>query len=78
MGQLIEVESREGAPMLHPAGVERMMFPARGRAGGADGALGTLRLGTGRRLGGKGVDEIPSGDKRKIVHHNAARLDGFG
>ncbi|MCH9053979.1 MAG: hydantoinase B/oxoprolinase family protein, partial [Proteobacteria bacterium] len=54
---------REGAPRRHPGSVERMKFPARGRAGGADGALGTLRLGTGKRLGGKGVHEIPAGDK---------------
>ncbi len=67
MGQLVEVENREGAPMLHPAGVERMKFPARGRAGGADGALGILRLGSGKRLAGKGVHEIPAGDKLVVA-----------
>ena len=63
MGQSIEIENREGAPMLHPASVERMKFPARGRAGGADGRLGTLRLGSGKQLGGKGIHEISAGDK---------------
>ncbi|MDX1575387.1 MAG: hydantoinase B/oxoprolinase family protein, partial [Kiloniellales bacterium] len=38
-------------------------YPARGRAGGGDGACGTLALGSGQRIAPKGVQEIPPGER---------------
>ena len=62
LGQIIELESSENAPMLLFAGVERTKFPARGRDGGHQGALGRATLRSGPRLAGKGEQTIPAGD----------------
>ena len=62
LGQLIELESSEGAPMLLFAGVERTKYPARGRNGGLDGAPGRITLRSGPALKGKGEQLIPAGD----------------
>ena len=43
--------------------VERMKYPARGHAGGADGRLGRISLRSGSRLTGKGEHTIPEGDR---------------
>ena len=60
LGQVLEVESREGAPFSFLPSVERMKFPARGRQGGADGACGRITLqGSGESLAGKGDYLIP-------------------
>ncbi len=63
LGQVIEVENREGAAMLLLAAYERTRYPARGRAGGADGACGLLSLGSGKAVAPKGVQEIPPGER---------------
>ena len=63
LGQVIEVENREGAAMLLLAAYERTRYPARGRAGGADGACGLLSLGSGQAVQPKGVQEIPPGER---------------
>lgn len=63
LGQIIELESSEAAPILLFAGVERMKYAARGRTGGRDGALGRIRLASGPRLAGKGEQVIPAGDR---------------
>ena len=62
LGQVLEVESREGAPFRFLPSVERIKFPARGREGGADGAAGRITLQSGAVLRGKGDHVIPSGD----------------
>lgn len=62
LGQRIELESSEDAPILLFAGVERTKYPARGREGGAEGALGRISLQSGPALAGKGEQTIPSGD----------------
>ncbi len=62
LGQLIELESSEGAPLLLFAGVERMKFPARGRDGGHSGAPGRGGLRSGAVIRAKGEQLIPAGD----------------
>jgi len=62
LGQVIELESSEGAPLLLFAGVERMKFPARGRSGGSDGAPGRGRLRSGGIISAKGEQLIPAND----------------
>ena len=62
LGQIIELESSEGRPIEFFASLERMKYPARGRAGGAAGRLGRACLRSGPRLAGKGEHTIPEGD----------------
>ncbi len=62
LGQIIEMESREEAPILLFAGVERTRFAAKGRGGGHEGSLGRITLGSGDVLKGKGEQVIPAGD----------------
>ena len=61
LGQVLEVESREGAPFRFLPSVERIKYPARGREGGGDGGAGRITLASGATLGGKG-DYLISGD----------------
>jgi len=61
MGQSIEVENLIPETFGYFNSYERMRFPARGIAGGQDGALGTVRLSTGESLTGKGLHFIPKG-----------------
>ncbi len=63
LGQIIELESSESAPIQLFAGVERTKYPARGRHGGKSGALGRITLQSGSRLSGKGEQTIPAGDR---------------
>jgi len=62
LGQIIELESSENAPILLFAGVERTKYPARGREGGANGCVGRIKLRSGATLSGKGEQTIPAGD----------------
>ena len=63
LGQIIELESSEGWPIEFFASLERMKYPARGRAGGGAGRLGRACLRSGRQLAGKGEHTIPEGDR---------------
>ena len=62
LGQIIELESSENAPILLFAGVERTKYPARGREGGKSGAVGRITLKSGAQLSGKGEQTIPADD----------------
>ncbi len=62
LGQRIELESSEGAPILLFAGVERTKHAARGQQGGKAGALGRISLESGGGMAGKGEQTIPAGD----------------
>ncbi len=62
-GQMIEIESSQGAPLEILAAFDRIDHPPRGRDGGRDGAAGYLGLGSGKALGGKGFQDIPAGDR---------------
>ena len=67
LGQVIELESSEEEAIQLFATVDRIDNPARGRDGGAAGAAGVLRLASGRRLRGKGMQEIPAGDRLVVL-----------
>jgi 5-oxoprolinase (ATP-hydrolysing) len=62
LGQMIELESSEQADILLFAGVERTIYPARGRAGGGEGTRGRITLRSGPGLKGKGEQLIPAND----------------
>lgn len=66
LGQVIEVSSADGAPVLFFAAVDRTRYPARGRAGGHEGALGRVSLASGRPFSPKGAQEI-AGDDRLVL-----------
>ncbi|MBS0222493.1 MAG: hydantoinase B/oxoprolinase family protein [Proteobacteria bacterium] len=63
LGQVMEVSNREGSPMGIYHRFERVRFAPRGRAGGKDGALGRLRLQSGKELSEKGFYVVPAGDR---------------
>ena len=75
LGQMIELESSEGAPILLLAGVERTKYPARGRDGGHEGAPGRITLRSGPTLNGKGEQLIPAGD---LLYWEAPGGGGYG
>ncbi len=62
-GQIIEIGSSEEAPFQLAAALDRITYPARGRAGGKDGAPGILRLSSGKPMNGKGEQDIPPDDR---------------
>ncbi len=66
LGQVIELENRQGRDFSISATYERTVFPARGRHGGGPGALGRLSLDDGTEMRSKGRSVI-SGDRRLIV-----------
>ncbi len=63
LGQVLEVESIEGAPIALFTSLERVKYPARGAAGGGNGAPGRLQLTSGPVLSGKGEVRIEPGDR---------------
>jgi len=63
LGQVMEVEHREGAPFGIFATYERVKFPARGRDGGGPGGNGKLSLASGQELRAKGFQTIPAGER---------------
>ena len=64
-GQVLEIAAAEGHQFHVNAMWDRIDHPARGRAGGADGAAGRASLDDGTRLKGKGRQLIPNG--RRLV-----------
>src|SRR5262249_5951033 len=75
LGQIIEVESTEGAPISLFLSVERLKYPARGRVGGHDGKAGHISLSSGEVFVGKGEFTIP-GNERLIFETPGG--GGFG
>jgi N-methylhydantoinase A/oxoprolinase/acetone carboxylase beta subunit/N-methylhydantoinase B/oxoprolinase/acetone carboxylase alpha subunit len=63
LGQVIEVESTEGTPLLLYGTVDRIKHPARGRENGRPGLAGRINSSDGRSFDGKGTFEIPPGVK---------------
>ena len=63
LGQIIEIESIEGQPFDYFGTVDRIKYPARGCFGGGDGARGHIALGSGKKLNGKGKQQIPAGER---------------
>ena len=66
LGQVIELENRQGRDFSISATYERTVFAARGRHGGGPGALGRLSLDDGTEVRAKGRSVIPAG-RRLIV-----------
>jgi N-methylhydantoinase B len=75
LGQVIELESSENAPIALFAAVDRIKNPARGREGGGPGACGRISLASGGTLAGKGEQVIPAGDRLVFETPGGA---GFG
>ena len=75
LGQVIELENRQGRDFSISATYERTVFAARGRHGGGPGALGRLSLDDGTEVRSKGRSVIP-GDRRLIVEFPGG--GGFG
>jgi N-methylhydantoinase B len=67
LGQTIEIESAENLPFALVSSFDRVLFPARGQAGGADGACGHVGLASGAVFPGKGRHEIPPGERLVIM-----------
>jgi N-methylhydantoinase B len=63
LGQTIEIENGDGAPMILGASFDRIKYPARGALGGHDGGAGAVRLASGKALAGKGRQLVPQGDR---------------
>ena len=64
MGAVIEIENTEPAPFsIACATFDRRHHPARGRAGGGDGRVGKVVLGSGKILPGKETYVVPAGDR---------------
>ena len=61
LGQVMEAIHLDNSPFLISANYDRVVFPPRGRDGGADGMAGIVRMGSGEPLRGKGQQTIPSG-----------------
>ena len=63
LGQIIEIESAEDLPFALVSSFDRVIFPARGQAGGNDGARGSVALASGKVFPGKGRHDVPPGDR---------------
>ena len=66
-GQIIEIGSGVDRPWDILAAFDRIDHPPRGRDGGYNGAAGYIGLKSGKKMRGKGFQEIPPGD-RLVVH----------
>ena len=66
LGQVIEIENGERAPMILSATFDRIQHPARGIAGGMPGGNGRVSLRSGIGLKGMGRQVVP-GDDRLVV-----------
>jgi len=67
LGQIIEVGPAEGYLFEFSAMFDRVENPARGRAGGGDGAPGRVELDDGTPFATKGRQTVPA-DRRLIMH----------
>ena len=65
LGQVIELGPAEGYEMHFSAMFDRVAHPARGRAGGEDGAVGRVYLDDGSPFNAKGKQLVPAG--RRLV-----------
>ncbi|KAA9008047.1 hydantoinase B/oxoprolinase family protein [Histidinibacterium aquaticum] len=66
LGQVIEIEAREGHEMSINAMFDRVKHAARGREGGADGAAGRVELADGTPLAPKGRQSVPPGARLRL------------
>jgi 5-oxoprolinase (ATP-hydrolysing)/N-methylhydantoinase A len=66
LAQRVEVGTVDGSPFELFAVFDRVDHPARGRAGGQDGAPGRVELSSGAKLRAKGLQAIPAGELVRI------------
>jgi N-methylhydantoinase B len=66
LGQTVVLGSRENAPYGIHAVFERVVYPPRGRDGGASGAKGRVSFGSGAALRPKGFQVVPAGERLVI------------
>ena len=66
-GQIIEIGSGIDRPWDILAAFDRIDHPARGRDGGRDGAAGYVGLKSGKKMRGKGFQEVPPGDRLVVL-----------
>jgi N-methylhydantoinase B len=62
-GQIMEITHAGDSPFAISAMFDRVKHPPRGRGGGANGARGRVRLGSGTVLASKGRQTVPAGDR---------------
>lgn len=76
LGQSLEVGTSDGSPFtMSAASCERVVYPARGRAGGQPGAPGNYGLVSGKTFHGKGRHAVPAGER---LYLNLPGGGGFG
>ena len=63
LGQIVELGNREDVAYGIHAVFERIVHPARGRDGGANGANGRVAYGSGAPLRSKGFQVVPAGER---------------
>ena len=63
----MEIESAIGRPFDLLAAFDRIDHAPRGRDGGKDGQAGSVKLKTGRKLEGKGIQVIPAGERLIVL-----------
>ena len=74
LGQTIELGSGIGATFEILAAFDRIDHPARGRDGGMDGAAGYIGLKSGKKMRGKGFQEIPPSDRLIVLTPGGAGI----
>jgi len=67
LGQAMEIANTEEAPFELLAAFDRILYPPRGRDGGGDGAAGYVGLRSGATFRGKGLQEVPKGDRLVVL-----------
>ena len=66
LGQVIEIEAREGYEFWFNAMFDRVDNPAQGRDGGGDGAAGRVELSDGTKLKSKGRQKVGAGQRLRL------------
>jgi N-methylhydantoinase B len=66
-GQIIEIENGIATSFELLAAFDRIDHPPRGASGGSNGAAGYVGLGGGRKLRGKGFQEVPAGERLVVL-----------
>jgi len=66
LGQVIELGGADGTPIALLCNFERISNPARGRAGGGQGAAGRVSLASGKTIRAKGRQTVPGGDFMRL------------
>ena len=74
LGQTIEIESTANLPFDLLAAFDRIENVPRGRDGGGNGAAGYVGLASGKKLRGKGIQNIPAGDRLVVLTPGGAGI----